>query len=173
MKHELSSGALKLPDGRRQMLAAAYPVLSRFPGDRNITLGGGSALAARWNHRHSADIDLFLQDPVHHRRNYQSRDRFRRAFESIDSFRACRCAVDGGEISFKDQSASESRIHSIAVTTMPVSSQVAMGTAICLETSAEILAKKLHKRLIAAHRHLPRDIHDLAWAAKLDPGSSK
>lgn len=171
MSREITSNALRLPDGPRQLLAAAYPVLSRYLGDRYITLGGGSALAARWKHRHSTDVDLFFQDPVRHRRIYRSPDRFRKAVESIDGFRAFRFAIDGGEISFKDRSGSVSWIHSIAVTAIPVSSQVAEGTTIPLETSAEILAKKLHYRLVAAHQHLPRDIYDLAWAARFAPES--
>ena len=114
---------------------------------------------------------FFFQDPVWHRRIYRSPDRFRKAVESIDGFRAFRFAIDGGEISFKDRSGSVSWIHSIAVTAIPVSSQVAEGTTISLETSAEILAKKLHYRLVAAHQHLPRDIYDLAWAARFDPES--
>lgn len=169
----MCSEAVKLPEGPRQLLAAAYPVLSRFLGDRNITLGGGSALAARWKHRHSTDVDLFFKDPAHHGRIYRGRARFQRAVQSIDGFGAFRCAIDGGEICFKDRSGSVSWIHSIAVTAKPVSGKVAMGTSISLEASAEILANKLHYRLVSAQQHLPRDIYDLAWAAKFDPESCR
>lgn len=50
-----------LPDGPRQLFEAVHAPLARaFGGEDNIRFGGGTALAARWAHRHSTDVDLFV-----------------------------------------------------------------------------------------------------------------
>ena len=57
---------LDLPRGPRELFHAIREPLARaFGGEENIRFGGGTALAARWAHRHSVDVDLFVEaDPT-------------------------------------------------------------------------------------------------------------
>ena len=50
-----------LPTGPAELFEAVRRPLARaFGGEDNIRFGGGTALAARWAHRHSTDMDLFV-----------------------------------------------------------------------------------------------------------------
>ena len=160
-----------LPDGPVKLLDAAYPVLSASLKDSNVVLGGGTALEARWKHRGSTDVDLFIQNESDHNVIYTNREEFRSAAKGIPGYQAATIGVDGGELEFIDRVGSVSWIRRSAITATPVSNQFAIGTGIFLETSAEILAKTLHYRILGAHQHMPRDIYDLAWAAGFDPES--
>ena len=59
---------LDLPRGPRELFHAVHKPLARaFGGEDNIRFGGGTALAARWAHRHSVDVDLFVErEPYRH-----------------------------------------------------------------------------------------------------------
>ena len=45
-------------------LNAVLPVLCRYLPVRSIAMGGGTILQARWNHRISEDIGLFVHSDV-------------------------------------------------------------------------------------------------------------
>jgi len=49
----------------RTLLELALPALDAVGAGGNWTLGGGTALALRLNHRISYDIDIFLADANH------------------------------------------------------------------------------------------------------------
>ena len=59
---------LDIPPGPRELFQAIHGPLARaFGGEENIRFGGGTALAARWAHRRSVDVDLFVEaDPYRH-----------------------------------------------------------------------------------------------------------
>ena len=55
---------LDLPAGPAELLEAVRkPLGHHLGGEHRMRLGGGTALAARWRHRHSTDVDLFV-DPA-------------------------------------------------------------------------------------------------------------
>ena len=62
MTPALRTENLTLPEPGRQLLHAGYPVLKRWlpdrPGEASFIIGGGTMLAARWEHRRSKDIDV-------------------------------------------------------------------------------------------------------------------
>ena len=62
MKPALRTEDLVLPEPGRQLLHAGYPILTRWlpdrPGQASFIIGGGTMLAARWQHRSSKDIDV-------------------------------------------------------------------------------------------------------------------
>ncbi|MCY4215287.1 MAG: nucleotidyl transferase AbiEii/AbiGii toxin family protein [Gammaproteobacteria bacterium] len=50
---------LALPDQQAALLRRALQWLNGIAAPNDCVLGGGTALAARWHHRLSVDIDLF------------------------------------------------------------------------------------------------------------------
>ncbi len=159
---------IDLPQGPRELFYAAYPLLDEYFGANAIFLGGGTALAARWHHRHSTDIDLFT-DYVHYRTKLRGRDRqFRKDLEQMlpelqtATFTPaiCRLVLAGGEVSL---------VTSPSVTGLPRSDEIVRGTEVPLESSAEILARKLSYRMIDTATIIPRDLYDLACARFHDP----
>lgn len=56
---------LTLPEPARSLFRKTRPILDRHvtritPGRTGFALGGGTLLAARWNHRRSTDLDIFI-----------------------------------------------------------------------------------------------------------------
>ena len=50
-----------LPAGPAELFEAVRDTLGGYLGGQHLMrLGGGTALAARWAHRHSTDVDLFI-----------------------------------------------------------------------------------------------------------------
>ena len=49
-----------LPVGPDEIFRLAEPVLTDVFGEGAYCLGEGTALAAVWQHRHSTDVDLFM-----------------------------------------------------------------------------------------------------------------
>lgn len=50
-----------VPCGAASCVRLAWPVLKRFFNPGRFIIGGGSALAARWDHRASKDVDQFTE----------------------------------------------------------------------------------------------------------------
>ena len=51
---------LRLPEGPAELFEAVRETIGKYlGGEHHMRLGGGTALAARWAHRHSTDVDLF------------------------------------------------------------------------------------------------------------------
>lgn len=159
---------LDLPRGPAELLEAVRkPLADHLGGEQNICLGGGTALAARWTHRHSTDVDLFTGHEAY-ANLYRNSDRFSadvelhtRAVEQLGvGHRYTLIALRDGEITV---------LATTSLTDQPVSGDTVRGTRVPLETNAEILAKKLTYRLAEYHIFVPRDLYDIAVARRLDP----
>ena len=70
--------------------------------------------------------------------------------------------TDGGEISVST---------SPSLTAHPVSGDTVRGTSMPLETTAEILAKKLRYHMIQNAQIVPRDLYDIAFARWNEPAA--
>ena len=155
-----------LPAGPDELLEAVrLPLAHHFGAEHRMRLGGGTALAARWHHRHSTDIDLFV-DPKYYERLFKKEQRFRADLERhapgaqnilIEPGFARIVLMDDGEISIST---------SPSLTSDPVSNDTVRGTGVPLEATAEILAKKLRYRMIQNAQILPRDLYDIALARR-------
>ncbi|MYC52027.1 MAG: nucleotidyl transferase AbiEii/AbiGii toxin family protein [Gammaproteobacteria bacterium] len=67
-----------LPAGPAELLETARQTIGKYlGGEHHLRLGGGTALAARWGHRHSTDVDLFVT-PRAFKGLFEHRDAFRR-----------------------------------------------------------------------------------------------
>ncbi len=63
----------------RTLLELALPALDQIGADAKWTLGGGTALALKLDHRISYDIDIFLEDASHLRALSPNRNKAARA----------------------------------------------------------------------------------------------
>ena len=133
-------------------------------------LGGGTALAARWGHRHSTDVDLFAT-PYAYSRLYAARSQFltdlreRVPIARTTTFSPHFARIlteDGCEISLST---------SPPVTPDPISTDTVKGTDVQVETTAEILGKKLQYRMLHNAILVPRYLYDIVVAQRLDAES--
>ena len=158
-----------LPDGPRQLFEAVRVPLGRaFGGEENIRFGGGTALAARWAHRHSTDVDLFVAaDPyTHFHRN--TGGRFVLDLTGAESVNRLAISRDDTYISFYGLEGHVT-VNPGRLTDEPRSPDTVRGTAFPFETTNEILGKKLVFRMGERRTILSQDLYDLAWAHRHDP----
>ena len=158
--------------------AVRGPFAAALGSELRLRLGGGTALALRWNHRRSTDLDFFF--------SYRHYPRVRDGAAALEAalLRApgvqrvqmaaapalgagagAECVVEGvTPVSF---------FPTDELTSRPVSFDTIAGSRVWLESAPEILAKKLVYRvagLVAEadqRRFAPaRDVYDLAYAAR-------
>ena len=161
-----------LPRGPAELLETIREAFGEhLGGDQHMRLGGGTALAARWAHRHSTDVELFT-DQESYVRLWERRDAFRRAIEQragpaevLTVLRwNTKIVLRGGEITL---------FTSLPATAEPRSEDTVRGTRVPLETNAEILAKKLAGRMLDSEKLVVRDLYDFAVARHHDPAAVK
>ena len=156
---------LRLPEGPAELFEAVRETIGKYlGGEHHMRLGGGTALAARWAHRHSTEPYTHL----HARREAFVREIQRRA-GPLDMIRVrplnAKILLPGGS--------------EVTLFTSPVltdrarSDDTVRGTNVPLESNAEILAKKLAGRMIGEPPLLARDLYDFAVARHHDPGAVK
>lgn len=126
---------------------------------REWSLGGGTALMLRHQHRRSEDIDIFIPDP---QVLGLLTPRLNPVAESLTPDYAegatyVKLYFPEGQIDF---------IVSRHVTPVPVTRETLVGRDIPLETSAEVLGKKLWHR---ADMFTARDFFDLVYVARAEP----
>jgi len=123
------------------------------------TFGGGTALMRRFRHRVSRDVDIFFPDPQY--LGYVSPRLNDKAEELTPKYLETEMSVKlyfpEGEIDF---------IVSAPVTTDPPSVERILGREVRVETTAEIIGKKVRYRGSA---FTGRDLFDLALVATRDP----
>jgi len=151
-------------NGWKGLLASALSILDdlerRGIGAPDVSLGGGTVLMMRYRHRLSKDVDLFLHDAqwlayITPRLNDKVAAMARDYSEQANSVKL---VLDEGDIDF---------IVSGTVTgEVPHEKLEFRGRTIPLDTSAEILAKKLYFRAALLK---PRDLFDLVATHRVDP----
>ena len=123
------------------------------------SFGGGTVLMRRYRHRVSKDIDIFIPDPQY--LNYLS-PHLNETAESMTGDYVLQAdylklRFPEGEIDF---------VASAALTDNPVARETLFGREVLVETSTEIVAKKVWHR---GDRFKGRDVYDLALVAERDP----
>ena len=162
MEYDLLAGA-------RELFKATYRTLARYMDERNIRLGGGAALGARWHHRESADVDLFVDEGTY-RRFYDAQERviveLERGPLAIDQLSIwpswSRLRYVTGDVSILSWP---------PATREPRSGDTVRGSQVELETTTEILAKKIGGRMLRSQVIVPRDLYDLACARHFESGA--
>lgn len=161
---------LDLPDGPRQLFDAVRTPLARaFGGERYIRFGGGTALAARWAHRHSTDVDLFVDPNSYRDFRWKTGGRFTLDLTAGAPVDRLVIEDDNAHISFHGHPGHVSIAIARAFPFDPRSPDTVRGTDLPLEATAEILGKKLLYRMARDKQILSRDLYDIAYARKQDP----
>lgn len=159
-----------LPDGPKAIFAAVEPIFSRYFGAGNYQLGGGTALSALWAHRHSTDIDLFI-DTSHFQPVMQEDVTAASLRSELEESTGAKFAefnnhfitgvCDAGEFTLMT---SPRLLH------IEPRNQV-VGSEVYLEDPAEILAKKIRYRMLENGTLVARDLFDIAAAYEIAPHS--
>ena len=132
-----------------------------------MVLGGGTALASRWSHRLSVDIDLFT---------------------SADSYRGIRPVLErraegwGERDGFANVRIHPNVIHCVLanglefslgdgddITHNPVSAEREASTGVRLQSTAEIIARKIRARMVNQAVYYIRDAYDVVCCQEHDP----
>ena len=158
-----------LPAGPDEIFRLAEPVLTDIFGEGAYCLGGGTALAAVWQHRHSTDIDLFMDGS---------------AYRAVVMDNVRRRSLEAGLLSALEPDFLDIATGVLKVLLgpgelglyvppsplgwMPPVDHVS-GTSVPLERPATILARKIHGRMLEVGDVTLRDLYDLAAAAELAP----
>ena len=163
---------LPLPPGPDELLEAVRTPLARaFGGEHHLRLGGGTALAARWHHRHSTDVDLFVEPDPYRHFQWNTGGRFTLDLTAAAPVDRLVIDDDGAYISFHGRAGHVSVAPARGLALDPRSPDTVRGTHVPFETTAEILAKKLRFRMARDKELLPRDLYDIAVARQRDPAS--
>ncbi len=143
----------------RKLLELALPALDELGPDVKWTFGGGTALALKFHHRISYDIDIFLENAGHLRDLSPNRNQATRAITEKwqEPGHYIKLLCDEGEIDF---------IVAAALTDLTPWLYKFKGREIPIEAPSEILAKKLKYR---GSQIIARDIFDILAAHRADP----
>ena len=131
-------------------------------GPDGFSIGGGTALAARWSHRTSTDIDITLDAGVFSR----TKDKLYAALEEAP---AQDLASGQGWLTgaFPEGEFSVATTAPLLVPAPESSREPDWG--IRIESTAEILARKLRLRMYGNGEFVSRDFYDICTAAEKDP----
>lgn len=166
---------LVLPQEPQKSLNWTTELIVPIFGDSGIRIGGGTVLAARWNHRRSTDIDLFTDaNPAG---EFRKKDiaSYKKFCEELSSL-----AIVGtvNELNILDHGCSfigpygPVSLHASRRFTRNVLGQGEEdSTGIPTESTREILFKKLYGRVIRLISYVGRDMYDFIVAYMLDPNS--
>ena len=160
---------LKFPEGPDKLVRRAVKFLDHLCDRSEYVVGRGTALAARWNHRHSTDIDCFMNPDAYRRAYEKNGGRLQGALETLgDTYPMLEkdCGPGGITVVFADLgefSLAPARL----LTAAHPSDECEMQTGLRLEHTAEILAKKMRLRMMAG-RLVQRDAYDLVVASVKD-----
>ncbi len=153
-----------LPENSTAMLRQVAPILERFLDFERFVIGGGSVLAARWQHRRSFDVDLFTTDSdatvEAHNHSEQLRAAVGRHFGDRVSVST---TPRHGEIVLEASGIVEWALTQRLAQRPPVR-EVEPVTGMQLDCTEEILAQKLYSRMYSDGGRAIRDFYDLAWA---------
>ena len=159
-----------LPVGPDEIFRLAEPVLTGVFGEGAYCLGGGTALAAVWQHRHSTDVDLFMDGSAYREVVMDKARRGALAASLRGAVEPDMLDITPGVLKmFTDAGELGLYVPPSPLERIPPVDRVA-GTSVPLERVATILARKLHGRMIELGDLLLRDLYDLAAAADLAPG---
>ncbi len=161
-----------LPEGPDRIFELAEPVLSRHFNPSSYALGGGTALAAVWRHRHSTDVDLFMDGAAY--RAVSMNDGLRTSLENDlrDTLRPMRLDVMRGfiKILMPEGEMSLSTSDTPIGVERPFPHRVA-GSTVAIEPPELVISRKIQGRMMSNGVFVVRDLYDIAAASVLDRGA--
>lgn len=156
-----------VPDPQGSVARQLFRVLAAEVDPAALSFGGGTVLAARWQHRTSFDVDLFCRPETYEELDAAAHARIERAVWNIPG-----C---DRERTWCEPLALYAEINGIAATVLPRSAGPAherqselTGTRLRLQNTEEILYGKIFQRLYGTETITVRDVYDVASAARHD-----
>ena len=152
---------------RTHLLQLALSSLSAVMHTDELVLGGGTALAARWQHRVSTDIDLFTSDRVWQR----VRPELSKLAVQLHEREATRISRQSASfVHFETANGREFSVGGNAsCTSNPIADEDETSTGIRLHTSAEIMVRKVRSRMLNAPLYNVRDAYDIVTCMAVEP----
>lgn len=151
------------PENLASLIQRIGPLLQAYFAPDLLRVGGGSVLQARWSHRVSNDIEMFVEPQVYNSVILDRRDQLEKSLEQIDGVDGSRCWVDLNALYLECEG--------VEVSLLPVASLkqlqydfVVPQTEISTDYTSSILAQKLVYRMGAANIFEIRDLWDLHYA---------
>ena len=150
-------------------LARVAPALSEWLGHGGYVLGGGTVLAARWQHRVSTDIDLFTDLSRYQNAIVSQREDVAEVLRNLVGA-AGEGAVEVERGWLRVQFAEAP----LALMTIPRPTiqdpylEQVQGTDVPAESTAEILARKIQSRILDLGAFTARDLYDILVARDQD-----
>ena len=169
----MASNEEEIPEALQSRLQHIAPIFEQFFGT-NIRMGGGTLLSARWRHRISTDIDLFVPPAdFHHCLALEDRLKgFEDALLALPGIGANRtgCTLNG---IYSELYGTEITLipHDIPILAESGTGRFVPGTKIETESTAAILYKRIAHRMIEHGRLEIRDLFDVDTAFTKDVNS--
>ena len=134
----------------------------------HLSFGGGTVLAARWQHRESLDVDLFCQPDAYAQLGRNGRAQIETLIKEI--------AGCNTELTWCEDIATYTEIDGIEATILPrpttirpTTTTTLAGTHLRLQSTEEIIYAKIVRRMYDAGEITVRDAYDVACAKQVDP----
>ena len=160
----------RIPGPQGAVATALFRELSRFIPEQHLSFGGGTVLAARWQHRDSLDVDLFCEPGTYARLTPATRSQIEEAMHGIAG-----CAT---ERTWCEDIATYTEIEGIEATVLPRTIAIEPTTPsrlehtrLAVQSTAQILYAKIAWRMYEGGEIAVRDAYDLACARLHDPHS--
>ena len=135
--------SLPLPADLSALLDIAYRFCTQFIPPAELSIGGGSVLAARWNHRESFNIDLTVSRFALTRQAASRPNLFFSLIDADEKLHSGYLRADLAHIQCQDQTQSFSWLFAHPLTASHLSQESDPHRGLPVDSSAEILAKKL------------------------------
>lgn len=132
-------------------------------------MGGGSILEARWHHRYSTDIDLFMEVNSFRELPQASKNEMEQTLRGMmDSGEIRGLEIHNDGYIFESPYGSASFFGTYRLTESPLAEETESTMGIATESTSEILFRKLRGRMINGMSYVPRDLYDMVCAFGLD-----
>ena len=157
-----------IPGIQSDVAAQMFEKLTSFIAPEHLSFGGGTVLAARWNHRRSLDVDLFCEPTTYGRLSPAQRARIEKA---INEIAGCVPSQTWCEdiATYTEISGTEATVLPGIIVIEPSNPTTLDGTWLALQSTAQILYAKIAWRMYEGGEIAVRDAYDLACARKHDP----
>ena len=157
-----------IPGIQSDVAAQMFEKLTSFIAPEHLSFGGGTVLAARWNHRRSLDVDLFCEPTTYGRLSPAQRARIEKA---INEIAGCVPSQTWCEdiATYTEISGIEATVLPGIIVIEPSNPTTLDGTWLALQSTAQILYAKIAWRMYEGGEIAVRDAYDLACARKHDP----
>ncbi|MCY3857845.1 MAG: hypothetical protein OXG25_02930 [Gammaproteobacteria bacterium] len=148
-------------------LSVVLPVLRRYFREEQLSLGGGTVLQARWNHRISTVIDLFADHQRFGSVIAEFSSQLEQDLYNIPAVNPDHSWVDLNTV-YCELDGTELTVMPTSVRINEESGYVVPTTLVKTETTATILHKKVAARMVEAGACEIRDVFDLYTAIARD-----